>query len=58
VIHRANHWDLLVRTEVADALGRWLGGVLWPDRQRPDRQSPEPVLWSQKENRRVLRPGG
>lgn len=25
LIHRANHWDLLCRPEVAEALGRWLG---------------------------------
>lgn len=25
LIHRANHWDLLARAEVAAALGRWLG---------------------------------
>lgn len=25
LIHAANHWDLLDRTEVAEALGRWLG---------------------------------
>lgn len=24
LIHRANHWDLLARAEVAEALGRWL----------------------------------